>query len=304
MRRLSHDKQVGFTLIELSIALVIIGLLVGGVLVGRDLVSAAGIRAQVSQIERLQSIVNTFKTKYNYLPGDIASTDAANFGFAARSGIDGHGDGNGVIQGACNLTGCNCGFCTVVGETGGFWNDLSVAKLINGAFNLVTAATSGVAGGTHTNVGSYLPEAAIGSGLYIYIWSGGTQSSWLVPGDGINYFGLSAVVDVSGWHVDSNPGLTVAQASAIDSKIDDGMPQSGRVMAWYFNYALQNFYPVWASGGGVEGTNTSHAPSTTATAGTSTTCYDNSNAAGAKQQYSITQSKGTGVNCALSFKFQ
>lgn len=49
---LQMKNQSGFTLIELSIVLVIIGLIVGGVLVGRDLIKAAEVRAQVSQIEK------------------------------------------------------------------------------------------------------------------------------------------------------------------------------------------------------------------------------------------------------------
>jgi prepilin-type N-terminal cleavage/methylation domain-containing protein len=59
-----------FTLIEMSIVLVIIGLIVGGVLVGQSLISAAAVRAQISQIERYQTAVNAFRDKYSGLPGD------------------------------------------------------------------------------------------------------------------------------------------------------------------------------------------------------------------------------------------
>ena len=76
----SH-KNNGFTLVELSIALVIIGLLVGGILVGRDLIESARIRTQVRQIEQLNTAANTFKNKYGSLPGDIHQTKAAQFGF-------------------------------------------------------------------------------------------------------------------------------------------------------------------------------------------------------------------------------
>jgi prepilin-type N-terminal cleavage/methylation domain-containing protein len=57
--------RAGFTLIELAIVLVIIGLIVGGILVGQDLINAAAVRAQVSQIEKYQTAVHTFQTKYN-----------------------------------------------------------------------------------------------------------------------------------------------------------------------------------------------------------------------------------------------
>ena len=67
----------GFTLIELSIVLVIIGLIVGGVLVGQDLIRAAYIRAQISQIEKFNTAVNTFYGKYQALPGDMNATTAS-----------------------------------------------------------------------------------------------------------------------------------------------------------------------------------------------------------------------------------
>ena len=59
-----------FTLIELSIVLVIIGLLVGGVLVGQDLIQAGKIRAAVSEIQEINTAVNTYRLKYNAIPGD------------------------------------------------------------------------------------------------------------------------------------------------------------------------------------------------------------------------------------------
>jgi prepilin-type N-terminal cleavage/methylation domain-containing protein len=65
--------RAGFTLIELSIVLVIIGLVVGGVLVGRDLICAAELRAQISQIEKYNTAVNTFYGKYGGLPGPLAA---------------------------------------------------------------------------------------------------------------------------------------------------------------------------------------------------------------------------------------
>jgi prepilin-type N-terminal cleavage/methylation domain-containing protein len=80
----SQAAERGFTLIELCIVLVIIGLIVGGVLVGRDLISAAAVRAQVSQIEKYNTAVNTFRAKYGALPGDISATAAAQFGLTTR----------------------------------------------------------------------------------------------------------------------------------------------------------------------------------------------------------------------------
>jgi prepilin-type N-terminal cleavage/methylation domain-containing protein len=71
------SRHSAFTLVELSIVLVIIGLIIGGVLAGRDLIRAAELRSLVSEVERYNSAVNAFKLKYNCLPGDCAT--ATNF---------------------------------------------------------------------------------------------------------------------------------------------------------------------------------------------------------------------------------
>src|SRR4051812_26321723 len=87
-------KKSGFTLIELSIVLVIIGLITGGILVGKDLIQAAQIRATSSQVTKYSAAVNTFRIKYNALTGDIAEPNATGFGFVARGPLEGQGDGN------------------------------------------------------------------------------------------------------------------------------------------------------------------------------------------------------------------
>jgi prepilin-type N-terminal cleavage/methylation domain-containing protein len=90
--------SAGFTLIEMAIVLVIIGLIVGGVLVGQDLIEAANQRAQITQIEKYRTAANTFYGKYGYLPGDLPSTQAAQFGFVTRAGTQYNGDGNGLVE--------------------------------------------------------------------------------------------------------------------------------------------------------------------------------------------------------------
>src|SRR5450432_676842 len=97
----SRAAESGFTLIELSIVLVIIGLIIGGVLVGQDLIKAAAIRATIQQIEGYNTSVHTFQTKYNAIPGDISAQAASNFGMTGGlllSGTEGLGDGNGILE--------------------------------------------------------------------------------------------------------------------------------------------------------------------------------------------------------------
>ncbi len=303
---LHAEKSRAFTLIELSIALVIVGLIVGGVLVGRDLISAAAVRSQISQIERYNQAHNTFRVKYDFLPGDIPEPDATNFGFSARGPYTGEGDGNGIIEGVwTHAADSNKGVFQGRGETSLYWVDLSTARMIDGTFNTATATTDpGIVSGS--NVGKFMPQAKIGRDNYVYAYS------FSVYIDGWasfkNFFGISAVTSFAGGaSPSSNVAMTVNEAYNIDKKTDDGLPQTGHVTAQYINFAIQTNIEVWAAGGGVQGANSGGLPSgptTTATAGSSTTCYDNNNTDGSVQQYSLSQNNGTGLNCALSIRFQ
>ena len=294
----------GFTLIEMAIVLVIIGLIVGSVLVGRDLVSAAMVRATITQIEKYNQATNTFRGKYGSLPGDIKDPAASNFGFVARGAATGQGDGNSLIEGAypSGTTTHNALFQDE-GETLTFWMDLSKAGLIEGNFTSGSPTSQTATNITGAQLSQYLPEAKLGNGNYIYageleLWNGGT--SWL---DGTtNYFNLSVVTRLQtgtglGIDNDSSPGLTVAQARAIDTKMDDGLPQSGAVLASYASW--------WASPGAIHVSTTNASQGyTTATSPASNTCYDNQNFGGAIQKYSMSFNGGAGVNCGLIFKFQ
>jgi prepilin-type N-terminal cleavage/methylation domain-containing protein len=83
-----HGK-CGFTLIEMSLVLVIIALIVGGILVGQDLIKAAEARAQISQIEKYNSAVNTFRAKFQAIPGDMAVATANQLGFTVGASCSG-----------------------------------------------------------------------------------------------------------------------------------------------------------------------------------------------------------------------
>jgi prepilin-type N-terminal cleavage/methylation domain-containing protein len=305
MAKRRHNQ--GFTLIELSIVLVVIGLIVGGILVGQNLIGASQVRATVTQVEKYSTAANTFREKYGYLPGDIPPKAVAQFGFTAlptRPGTAGQGDGNGIVEGY-NYAGSTVeDFVPMSGEPVWFWEDLSTnSHLIEGAFN-----SAGIGGGNPA-VNLLLPAAKLGVGNYFYVYSF----------NGTNYFGLSLVTGTDGSGVlygsATNPGLTVQQAYALDTKVDDGLPQSGNVTAKYQNWTIyasggSSFYgygAYWASGGGVTGAGNGEG----ANAGSAITCYDNSSSptgtpgnAGATPHYSIEISNGMNNNCALSFKMQ
>ena len=63
-----HHKTAGFSLVELSIAMVIIGLLVGGILAGQSLIHASELRSTIAQVQTYLTAVNIFQEKYSAIP--------------------------------------------------------------------------------------------------------------------------------------------------------------------------------------------------------------------------------------------
>lgn len=221
MRNVSGKRmQSGFTLIEISIVLVIIGLIVGGLFVGSDLIRAAEIRATVGQVEEFGGAVNAFGLKYAALPGDMPSARAARLGFFAETtfgGTVGHQDGNGYLNGA--------------GESLGFWRHLTDAQFIDG--NYGTAASGNAldpATGVNTTaatagaVSQLIAPADIGRGnliLAFYAVGGGIPANWL------QVAGVSSISGAGVWSATFN--LTPLEAQAIDAKLDNGL-MTGRVV--------------------------------------------------------------------------
>jgi prepilin-type N-terminal cleavage/methylation domain-containing protein len=212
------SKEQGFTLVELAIVLVIIGLIVGGVLVGQDLIKAAEIRSTVSQLEKYNAGVNTFRGKFGGYPGDLLASRAATFNLQTRNGADGRGDGDGLVEG---YNGTAATANAIGSENLLFWRDLATASLIPDGFATATDAPG--ASLTAATLSNYLPRSKMRESTYFSILSSGGRNFFYV--DQITSTNATGIVTSSG------DGLTPLESKSIDEKIDDGLPGTGLARA-------------------------------------------------------------------------
>ncbi|HAF01322.1 MAG TPA: prepilin-type cleavage/methylation domain-containing protein [Methylophilaceae bacterium] len=182
-------KQTGFTLIELAIVLVIIGLLLGGVLRGQELINSAKVKNMARDFQNVQVYVYGYQDRFKALPGD---DHAANTHIAGT--VAGNGTQNGTIEGAWDTT-------DDADETCVFWEHVRRAGLAAGPTTVSCAANN-----------TYQPRNADG-GLI------GIQS--------LSTF--TAITGMSGAYVVCSDGILGRFAKQLDTTLDDGVSNTGSV---------------------------------------------------------------------------
>ena len=198
-------KQAGFTLVEIAIVLVIIGLLLGGVLKGQELINSAKVKNLANDFRNIPLFIYGYQDKFKALPGDHATantaiTGAANCTVTATTCVP----GNGVINGTWNAALADA----ATTETLMFWQHVRMAGF--------------AAGPTTITDPGYIPKNADGGTIGIEAGSaavGGAYITALTP----TYLVCSS-------------GILGKFAKQLDTTMDDGNTAAGSVRVVAINH--------------------------------------------------------------------
>jgi prepilin-type N-terminal cleavage/methylation domain-containing protein len=189
------NKKFGFTLVELSIVLLIIGLIIGGITAGTSLIKQAKVRSIISEQSNYVSSINVFRVQFNFLPGDFNNASSMWGTACDPTPTNCNGNGDGLIQ--------------YSNESFRIWQHMALAGIIN--FNYVAAVPEPIAkyGNSYWRVED--------NGSQVYTVPPGTRNSLEFMGG----TSLGSTFDI----------ISTVDAYAIDLKVDDGMASNGKIIA-------------------------------------------------------------------------
>jgi len=218
---MKNKYNQGFTLIEMSIVILIIGVIIGGIMLGQSLVTSSKLQLVITDADNYANAAANFKQTYQGLPGDFSNaatvwgTDSN--GCTNGGGASGtcSGDGDGMIESAAAAS--------QVGEMFLFWQHLAKAEMFNNALQ----NKAGSAGGSDSLIDTNVPMGSIKGSGFSVTWLGTLSGN-------SNYFdGSYANAIIFGGRTSASVSntviLTSEQAEAIDSKIDDALPGTGKI---------------------------------------------------------------------------
>ena len=205
-------SEAGFTLVELAIVMIIIGLLIAGVLKGQQLIGNARVTSTVAQIKAIDAATSTFKDEYQALPGDMPQP-VARLPNCNAAPCNNAGNGDGKLANSFNAV--------PSGENLAFFPQLSSADLVTGIIPTAGSVT----------FGQNLPQAKLDG---VGIIPGNVAAAADLTGNGAVAGSVGfpsglylALIPTAAAVTTGSVGMTPSQASRIDAKLDDGVATTG-----------------------------------------------------------------------------
>lgn len=218
-------SQQGFTLVELAIVMTIIGLLIGGILKGQELMENARVTSTVAQVRGYEGAVTTFRDTFSSLPGDMLAANTRLQNCAAGCVPTGATLGDQIIGVSTGIEAAQAG---ATDEPVQFWLHLAKANMISGITD--TAQTPGTYAAAW---GESHPSASIGGGFHAKYGDGAANGIWASGNRPIgNAFVLQQQANGGLTNTAGIQVLSPLRAAQIDRKMDDGLSQSGAIQAY------------------------------------------------------------------------